>query len=221
MVALATGRVVGHELLVRFVDSDWTLIGPDYFLEVAERTGLVAEVDSWVLGRAGELAGVGHHVHVNVSARTLADRPLAAEIEDVLERHNADPSRLTVEISETAVTEEPRSARALAERLTALGGRIALDDFGTGCGGLAHLKHLPCELVKIDIEFIHDVVSNPRSRAVVGALVRLASDLGLLTAAEGVEDEATYRALRDMGVTLAQGFHIARPIPVGKLRPVV
>jgi EAL domain-containing protein (putative c-di-GMP-specific phosphodiesterase class I) len=219
IVELATGRVVAHELLVRLLGSDWTLVGPDYFLKAAERTGLIVEVDRWVLDRAAALAAAGHDVHVNLSARSIGIPGLIAEIEHALEREGADPARLTVELTETAATEDLPAAVAFAESFSAIGGRIALDDFGTGFGGLMYLKHLPVHVLKIDVEFVHDVVSNRRSRAIVDAVVALAGDIGLATVAEGVEDGATCGLLRAFGVHYGQGFHIARAVPAAELSP--
>ena len=214
IVELATGEVVGHELLVRLAESDWSLIGPDYFLAAAERTGLILEVDRWVLGRAAHLAAAGRRVHVNLSGRSIATPGLLGEVERALEREGADPANLTLEITETAATDDLPAAAAFAERFRAMGGRIALDDFGTGFGGLMYLKQLPVDMLKIDVGFVYDLVSNRRSRAIVDAVAGLADDIGLVTVAEGVEDQATRELLRVFGVHCAQGFHVGRAVPI-------
>ncbi|MFL5909482.1 MAG: EAL domain-containing protein [Gaiellaceae bacterium] len=213
IVELATGEVVGHELLVRLAAPDWSLIGPDYFLAAAERTGLIREVDRWVLGRAAHLAGAGRRVHANVSGRSIAMPGLLGELERALDREGADPARLTLEITETAATEDLATAAAFAERFNAMGGRIALDDFGTGCG-LMYVKQLPVDMLKIDVGFVYDLVSSRRSRAIVEAIAGLADEIGLVTVAEGVEDQPTRELLRTFGVNCAQGFHVGRAVPI-------
>jgi EAL domain-containing protein (putative c-di-GMP-specific phosphodiesterase class I) len=219
IVELATGEVMGHEVLVRLAGAGWTQIEPGRFLAAAERTGQVVQVDRWVLERAIGLAAAGHRVHVNVSACSICQIALVDEIESALERHGADPARLTLEITETMAMHDLDAARSFAERFTAIGGRLALDDFGTGFGGLVYLKHLPITMLKIDVEFVHDLVANPRSREIVGCVARLGADLGHTTVAEGVQDEPTYEALREIGVDCAQGFHVARPVPIVELGP--
>jgi EAL domain-containing protein (putative c-di-GMP-specific phosphodiesterase class I) len=210
---------MGHELLVRLAGPDWTLIGPDHFMAAAERTGTIVEVDRWVLERAIGLAAAGHRIHVNLSACSICHPGLVTEIESMLDRNGADPAGLTVEVTETAATQSLDAAASFAERFTALGGRLALDDFGTGFGGLVYLKHLPVTMLKIDIEFVHDLVSNARSREIVGGIATLAPGLVDTTVAEGVEDEGTCDALREIGVDCAQGFHIGRSVPIEQLEP--
>ena len=217
IVELATGEVVAHELLVRLLAPDWSLVGPDYFLEAAERKGLIRDVDRWVLGRAAHLAAAGQHVHVNVSGRSIAMPGLLGEIEHGLEREGADPARLTLEITETAAAEDLAAVAVFAEGFRAMGGRIALDDFGTGFGGLMYVKRLPVDMLKIDVGFVYDLVSSRRSRAIVDAVAGLADEIGLVTVAEGVEDQPTRELLRAFGVHCAQGFHVGRAVPIAEL----
>ena len=120
---------------------------------------------------------------------------------------------LVFEITETAIVEDEEAARMFAERLHALGCKVALDDFGTGYGGLTYLKQMPVDFLKLDIEFVRDLTSNPASRHVVQAVLALARDFHLQTVAEGVEDAETLDLLTRLGVDLAQGYHIARPAP--------
>jgi EAL domain-containing protein (putative c-di-GMP-specific phosphodiesterase class I) len=217
IVNLTTGKVVGHELLVRLVGPHSTLIGPDYFLPAAERTGLIADLDRWVLERAVAVMAAGHRVNVNLSARSIGRCGVLPDLEDAVARTGADPTLLTVEITETAATEDIAAAASFCDHVTALGAQLALDDFGMGYGGLLYLKSLPVEMLKIDVEFVHDVVSNRCSRAVVEAVATIADDLGQVTVAEGVEDEATRGLLRELGVHCGQGFHLGRPVPVEEL----
>jgi EAL domain-containing protein (putative c-di-GMP-specific phosphodiesterase class I) len=134
--------------------------------------------------------------------------------ERALDRNGAPPSLITFEITETAVISDIVGATRFANRLEAIGCRFALDDFGTGYAALTYLKHIPFSYVKIDVDFVRDLLHNGRSRAVVSGVVALAAGLDLRTIAEGVEDEATLSLLLELGVDLAQGFHIGRPAPV-------
>ncbi len=121
---------------------------------------------------------------------------------------------MVFEITETALLQDEKRARHFVTQLHDMGCKVALDDFGTGYGGFTYLKQLPIDYLKIDIEFVRDLTSNPASRNVVEAIVKLARDFGIKTVAEGVEDKATLSLLRDLGVDQAQGFHISRPAPI-------
>jgi EAL domain-containing protein (putative c-di-GMP-specific phosphodiesterase class I) len=217
IVDVRTGAVAAHELLVRMVDHDGGLVAPGSFLPAAEECGLVLELDRWVVSRAMELAGGGHPVHINLSAHSVGAPGVADHLDAEALRAGADPSLMVVELTETALLREGPAIGAFVERLKAAGYRLALDDFGTGYGGFSHLKRLPMDLLKIDIEFVADVVDDERSRQVVRAVVSLAHGFGQRTVAEGVEDERTLAVLGDLGVDLAQGFGIARPGPVAEV----
>ena len=121
---------------------------------------------------------------------------------------------MVFEITETAILEDEAAAERFADRLRNLGCKLALDDFGTGYGGFTYLKQLPVDYLKIDIEFVRDLATNPASRHVVEAVVGLARGFGLKTVGEGVEDPEAYSLLRELGVDYAQGYHIARPAPL-------
>ncbi len=217
IVELADGRTVQHELLLRMLDPSGRLIAPGEFLPVAEQYAMIGEIDWWVIKQATRLAGAGAPVQANLSARSVGDPDVLEHIERCIEQHEAPPERLVFEITETAIVEDEAAARAFVERLHALGCRIALDDFGTGYGSLTYLKQLPVDYLKLDIEFVRDLVNNEASRHVVQAVVSLARDFHVRTVGEGVEDAETLALLRELGVDLAQGYHIARPAPFGRL----
>jgi PAS domain S-box-containing protein len=214
IVDLATGAVVSHELLLRMRERDGTLRLPASFLAVAERCGLIRELDRWGIAEAARLAGEGHHVELNLSATSLGDPGLFDVFEAAIAEHGAKPACIGVELTETAIMQDEKAAGVFIERVGALGCEFALDDFGTGFGGFAYLKHLPVDFLKIDIEFVRDVRTNMASRHVVQAVVGLAAAFGLRTVAEGVEDPETLATVRDMGVDLAQGYAIGRPGPL-------
>jgi PAS domain S-box-containing protein len=218
---LRSGEISQAELLVRMLAGPGSsaMIPPGDFLPAAERFDLVAAIDLWVVARALEVAAAGHRVEVNLSGKTISDWAHVAEIERMVVDSGAPPENVIFEITETAVAENMESAARFAERLRAVGCSFALDDFGVGFGTFTYLKHLAVDFLKIDIEFVRDLVGNETDRRVVNAIVGVAGDFGMKTIAEGVEDEATLELLRQMGVDYAQGFWIARPGPIAELWP--
>jgi EAL domain-containing protein (putative c-di-GMP-specific phosphodiesterase class I) len=213
IVDVHTREVVQRELLLRMRDPDGELIAPGLFLPIAEQYGLITDLDSWVIEQAVDIAAGGTPVELNISGRSIGNLEVLILLEACLERTGADPSLLVFELTETAIVEDQESARDFAERLHAIGCKLALDDFGTGYGGFTYLKQLPADYLKIDIEFVRDLVTNAGSRHVVQAVVDLARGFGMKTVAEGVEDAATFDLLADLGVDFAQGYYIARPQP--------
>jgi PAS domain S-box-containing protein len=214
IVDLATGATVQRELLIRMRSRDGKLIPPGDFLPAAEKHGAIRDIDRWVIAAGADIAARGIDVEINISAASIGDPGLIADIEHELERTGADPSRLVFEITETALVEKTEVAVALAEHLRELGCRFALDDFGSGYGGFHYLKHLPMDVLKIDREFIRDALSSEGDQHVIRAIVGLAKGFGLQTIAEGVEDQETLELLREFGVDHVQGFHIGRPAPM-------
>jgi PAS domain S-box-containing protein len=208
-----SGEGVDHyELLLRMRTETGELMTPDRFLPYAERTGLITEIDLWVVEKGIEIAA-RHPVSINLSAAGVGREAVCERIESRLRETGVDPSRITFELTETAAAEDIDRASELVQRLAALGFGIALDDFGTGFGSFTYLKRLPVTHLKIDLEFVRDLVTNEANRRVVQAIVSLARAFGLRTVAEGVEDQPTLDLLRAEGVDYAQGFHIGRPQP--------
>jgi EAL domain-containing protein (putative c-di-GMP-specific phosphodiesterase class I) len=214
IVDLNTLEVVQRELLLRVREPNGNVVGPGSYLPVAERCGLIGDIDRWVIRRGTEIAATGCPVQVNVSARSISDRTVLNHIESCIEQTGADPKLLVFEITETALVRDELAARAFAERLHSLGCKLALDDFGTGYGAFIFLKQLPINYLKIDVEFVSDLASNTASRRVVQAVVALARAFSLQTVGEGVEDSQTLTLLQELGVDYAQGYHIARPEPL-------
>ncbi len=219
IVSLTTGETAYHELLVRMLDDEDRPIEPDRFLPIAEEFGLIVEIDELMVRRAVELASRGHRVNVNLSAQSIAKPGMSEFIGREIERLQADPSLLAVELTETALIKSEHAARRFVERLAELGCGFALDDFGTGYGGFMYLKQLPIDYLKIDMEFVGDLIVNEGSQRVVRAVVDLAQGFGQLTIAEGIEDEATRDVLAEMGVDYGQGFLFGRAAPVGEVLP--
>ncbi len=214
IVECSNGETVQHELLLRMRDAELGIVAPGEFLPVAEELGLVREIDRWVVAESVRVARELGPVEVNLSANSLGDPHLVDHIERSIAREGVDPSAIVFEITETALIEEHGAARSFLDRLHRLGCKIALDDFGTGYGGFTYLKQLPVDILKIDAEFVADLLTDEASRAVVEAIVRLARGFGLRTVAEGVEDARTLELVRMLGVDQAQGFHLGRPAPL-------
>jgi diguanylate cyclase (GGDEF)-like protein/PAS domain S-box-containing protein len=209
-----TGKGVRrHELLLRMVGRDGGLIPPGSFIPAAEQFGLMPELDRWVIGKALELARGGMAVEVNVSGASLGDGEIRRIVEAAVAA-GVRPDLLTFEVTETAAVRNIDDARSFADQLKRLGCAFALDDFGTGYGSLVYLKHLPVSLLKIDIEFVRDLVHSQTDQRLVRAIVQMAAPLGLETVAEGVEDQATLELLREIGVDFVQGFFIDKPSPL-------
>jgi EAL domain-containing protein (putative c-di-GMP-specific phosphodiesterase class I) len=219
IVALEDGAISHYEALVRLADEPGgRLVAPGSFLPAAERYGLVQDIDRMVVGKVaalmgGELAGEDLSVAVNLSALSVTDRGMLAHIERQLARHTVDPSRLVVEVTETAAISNMRQAKAFCEGVEALGGAVALDDFGAGFGSFHYLKHLPFRYLKIDGDFIRGLPGSQKDQLVVKALVGVAAGMGKQTIAEFVGNEPTIGLLRDFGVDYAQGFQVGRPRP--------
>ncbi len=221
IVALGVlGAPPRYELLIRMKGEGDDLIAPASFLGAAERFGLIADIDRWVVGQAIALltehhaAGSDLCLEVNLSGRSVTDPELAAMVERAVAAGGFDPSRLVFEITETAAIENVVEARAFAERIRALGCRFALDDFGAGFGSFYYLKHLPFDFLKIDGEFVKGLATGRTDQLVVRSIVEIARGLGKETIAEFVGDDETVALLRSMGVDHGQGYHLGRPGPL-------
>jgi diguanylate cyclase (GGDEF)-like protein/PAS domain S-box-containing protein len=216
---LASQAVAMHELLIRIRDEGGRLIEPTAFLGVAERYGLISRLDQWVALQAVELAErhPSRTFTVNVSGQSLADPALLGTIESRLRDGTPPSGRLIFEITEAAAVTNFATARPFMERLRSLGCGMAMDDFGAGFGSFYYLKHLPFDYVKIDGEFVHQVARGGMDRLVFEAVVGVVRGLGKQTIAEHVADESTLRTLQQLGVDLAQGYHVGAPAPIGKL----
>ena len=212
---LATGEIEQHELLIRLrdhADPD-RMVPPGAFLPDAERLGLIPIIDRWVISQAIEISRT-RPVEINVSAITISDPDQVIEIEREIAESGAPPENLTFEITETAVAENLESARRFAEVMRKLGCSFALDDFGVGFGTFTYLKHLPVDFLKIDMEFVRDLLHSDPDRQVVAAIVGAARLFKMKTIAEGVEDQETLDLLGEMNVDYAQGYWIGRPGPI-------
>jgi len=226
MVALSSGEVTGLEALLRWQHPERGLLDPQDFVSIAEDSGLIEPVGRWVQETACRQALEWHEqrpdqrpldIAVNLSARQVAHRDLAATIAEVLARTGLDPARLRLEITESALVEESANAVATLEALSELGISLVLDDFGTGYSSLAYLNRFPFDALKIDRSFVDALGVEQERTAIVEAIVGMARALSLDVIAEGVENEAQLSELRRLGCDYAQGHLFSRALPAEKI----
>ncbi len=205
------GGSPSYELLCRIPGVEDDLALPDEFMAAAERHGLLEDLDLLAIKEAARCIASGHRTSVNVSIGTVRRKDMVETIAEELKLTGADPSDLTVEITETALMQNQDSGLRFINGLAAIGTGVALDDFGSGLGGFTNLSSLPIQRLKIDVEFIRGLHSSESNQHVVKAVVSLAEAFGLITVAKGVEDELSAELLRELGVDEAQGNFYARP----------
>jgi len=221
--SLADGGIERYELFLRMTGESGELLPAASFIEVAERSGMVQELDRWVVARALELmaererAGNPVSLHMNLSGASMTDLSVLEFIERRLDEGDADPARCTFEITQTARVDDFETAAGFADRLTEFGCEVAIDDYGAGFGPFAYLKKVPFDVIKIDGAFIREMSHNDADQLVVKAIVEIARGLGKRTIAELVEDEDTRQMLQDYGVDMAQGFHLGKPTDIAEL----
>jgi diguanylate cyclase (GGDEF)-like protein len=215
--SLANGQVVAVEALVRW-RLDGKLLPPQQFLPSAEQTTLIHPLTDWVVRQALTQLSAwaddadGIDVAVNVSARNLSDPSFADRLLNIVESSGVDPRRLTVEITETALLDDPDAARASLVAMHEAGISVSIDDFGQGQTSLAYLASLPVDELKIDRAFVAQVCTDPTQDAIVRSVIQLGHSLGLRVVAEGIEDEPTIERLTALGADVGQGYFIARPM---------
>ncbi|OJF13430.1 diguanylate cyclase [Couchioplanes caeruleus subsp. caeruleus] len=221
ILELQTNLVLRHELLLRVLDEHGEPQSPIHVLDTAERLDAVYDIDLWVVERAMEVAASlpAHSFQINLSGRTVGDPRLTAEVETLIDRYGVNPEQLTFEITETALIGNLSEARHFADRIRDLGCQLALDDFGSGYASFRYLRLFPIDLVKIDGEYVRNLVHNPQDQVLVRALVQVCQAYGIHTVAEFVQDEATMRMLCEFGVDFVQGYLIGRPEPLSALGP--
>ena len=218
VVALATGEIVGFEALVRWPHPSRGLVLPAEFIPLAEASDLIHPLTYWVVEaaltqlRCWQAGRPDLTMAVNLSARNLLDGNCGERLEDIIHRLGVDPSRLELELTETAVMTDAETALRVLDRIMATGARLAIDDFGTGYSSLGFLTRFPVHALKIDRSFVSGLANGGQSRAIIASTIGLARGLDLTVAAEGVEDGRTADILRGMGCDLAQGFHFAAPV---------
>ena len=216
---LADGTVRSVEALVRWQHPTRGLLTPMEFVPVAEQTGLISDLTTYVISEALRQLriwideGRDLCVSVNLSARNLMDPHLPELVESLLTRAGVDPCRLEVEVTETSAMADPVRAAAVLRGLSKLGVAVAVDDYGTGYSSLSYLRSLPIGTLKIDRSFVTRMRQDEGNAVIVRSTIELAHNLGLRVVAEGVEDVETYDVLAGLGCTVAQGYFLSRPLP--------
>jgi len=226
IVSVATGRMVSAEALVRCDHPRLGLLSPADFVPMAEESGLIVPIGSWVLHRACAQAVAWQAAHpavppidvsVNLSPRQLQDPGVVVDVADALLASGLDPRLLTLEITETAMVEDTESILRTLSDLKSLGLRLSIDDFGTGYSALGYLRRFGADVLKIDKSFIRGMEESDDGAALVWAIASVARALRLEVVAEGVETMAQLELLTTMGCDRAQGYNWSRPVPAAEL----
>ncbi|MBA3280670.1 MAG: EAL domain-containing protein [Acidimicrobiia bacterium] len=219
-IDLRTDRPVRAEALVRWNHPRLGLIGPEHFVELAELSGAIQPLTRWVIGEGlravSAWKAAGHHLGlaVNLSVRNLYDPDLVTYLAEQLAESQLAPQDLMLELTETALMDDPGLAREVFTALRDLGVSTAIDDFGTGYSSLTFLRDLPLEEIKVDRTFVSEMHRRSDEFTIVRSMIDLGHNLGLEVVAEGVEHVDDLRLLRRLGCDLAQGFHLSPPLPL-------
>ena len=221
VMLLKSGRVAGFEALARWTHEDRGEISPTEFIPVAEESGLILHLGRWAMDKAAStLAGwdakaretLPLYVAVNLSAIQVARDDIPAMVESTLRSTGLSGERLTLELTESSIVQNPARATRVFDALKALDTTVAMDDFGTGYSSLAYLQRLPIDVLKIDKSFVSGMMVDPDAVAIVRAVLSLAEALGMSTTAEGIETVELATTLATLGCASGQGFYFARPL---------
>lgn len=224
-VDLHSNRVIGVEALARWQHPEKGLMPPDEFILLAEQTGHIRELTTFVLEQSLQQLqrwndeGLRLRMSVNLSARSLHDAGLSDQIRALLQSCQVESRQLQLEITERALMYDPLQAQQTLSQLHDMGIKLSIDDFGTGYSSMAYLKQLPIDEIKVDQSFVQAMQQQQADKVIVRSTIDLAHNMGHQVIAEGVDSEASLELLREMGCDLAQGFHIHPPAPAEALRP--
>jgi len=220
---LSSGRMLGLEALIRWNHPERGLLSAGEFVPISEQTGLIVQLDMWMLGEAcrqlEEWREEGYpdvRLSVNLSARSFRDERLAGIVAGLMAKHAIKPGQLEIELTESAALKHPDEAVRTLGSLKKLGVSIALDDFGSEYSSLSYLKQLPVDRLKIDQSFVRGMADSEPDRILTEMFVDLAHRLGLKTVGEGVESERHLAMLKDIGCDCAQGYWLGRPLPAAE-----
>jgi diguanylate cyclase (GGDEF)-like protein len=222
-ISLATGKVVGAEALVRWMHPERGQVFPDHFIPFAEQTGFIRVLTRWVLEQSAALCrslnaqGVFIKLSVNLSTRDLLDQDLPNKFAEILKQHQVVPGSFCLEITESAIMDDPLRAQTTLEGLHAMGVDLSIDDFGTGYSSLAYLKRLPVDELKIDKSFVLNLEKDADDTKIVRSTIDLGHNLGLRVVAEGIESEAVWHLLARLGCDQGQGYFMSKPMPADQL----
>ncbi len=217
-----SGRLEGVEALARWRHPEHGLIGPDEFIPLAERTGLIGPLTQWVMQQAlNQCAawvqvGLDIKISINISAHNLMDRSLPSKVTELLKAAQLPADRLVLEVTESVFMLDPESSLIVLDELAALGIALSIDDYGTGYSSLSYLKKMPVQELKIDQGFIFDMLRNENDAMIVSSTVALAHSLGLSVVAEGVETEEAWCYLQALECETIQGYFVSAPLPADR-----
>jgi len=221
LINLKTGAVAGFEALARWTHDDRGEISPTEFIPVAEESGLILQLGRWAMDKAAQTlaewdrqAGepLPLYVGVNLSAIQVARDDIAGVVSSALKSSGLTGDRLTLELTESSIVQDPVRATRVFDALKALDATVAMDDFGTGYSSLAYLQRLPIDVLKIDKSFVSGMMVDPDAVAIVRAVLSLAEALGMSTTAEGIETVELATTLATLGCASGQGFYFAKPL---------
>lgn len=218
-VCLQTGEIFGAEALIRWKTIERGFVRPDIFIPVSEQTGQIHSITWWTINAALRLikdwpqSEPPIKVAVNISTKVLTDPDLVDSVRSALSIWEADSSRLTLEITESALMEDMPTSFIALDELKSLGLNISIDDFGTGYSSMAYFKYIPADELKIDQSFICYMLENAMDQHIVKTVMEMAHGFNLKVVAEGIENKETYDALKALGCDVAQGYYLARPMP--------
>jgi EAL domain-containing protein (putative c-di-GMP-specific phosphodiesterase class I) len=228
IVDLSVRRITGFEALVRLIDQSGELVPPHKFISVAEETGLIVPMGTWVLrqacaaiSRLREQSGLDLTVSVNVAASQASRADLTETVTAALAEAHLDERALTIELTESALLEADGSTLRQLNELRARGVHIALDDFGTGYSSLTYLRTFPVSMLKVDRSFVAGLGTRNGDLAIVRAVIGLARDLGMSCVAEGIESERQVTEVISLGAQYGQGYLFSRPLPEADLLPLI
>jgi diguanylate cyclase (GGDEF)-like protein len=219
IVNIQSGAICHYECLLRMIGENGEVISPGAFIDIAERFGMIREIDRWVVENAIRTQGTSRQVGrpveltINLSGRHFGSREMLEIIQETTRRYKADPKSIVFEVTETAAVQNFSEACDFIKALHEMGYRFALDDFGAGFSSFDYLKHIPVDYIKIDGSFVRNLNHDKIDRIFVSAIAEMARGLGVETIAEFVENEETVDVLKTLGVPFGQGYFFAKPTP--------
>lgn len=215
--------VCGFEALLRWTHHEFGVVTPDEFIPMAEKTGLMKALTSWVIRRAAQFCkqldelSCDAYVSINISALNLREPSFCRQVCEVIGEYGVDASRIILEVTETAAMIDPESALKVLHELNCADIRLSIDDFGTGHSSLSYIRKLPVQEIKIDRSFVGEMAKNSGDATIVRTTINMCHDLGFVIVAEGVENQETLDMLATMNCDIIQGYHIARPMNVSNV----